>query len=206
MVDSLDQSVKTQFAKIFVPSDWRLFKDIAEINFSEAAFLKKSSFNVASNMRLLVRNSRKRLLIGIGAEFLVKAIYLKTGYCINKPQDPRATVKLPFTLVDAAECPLKAHDTFTLDQLSGHFKQIIQLTNPRVVMDGLSIARIFRNKEGHVVTRKHKFDPSSYRTIEAALVEIYANAFQKQLKVRFSLEDNEKAAWCVLPSMQSHEA
>ncbi len=200
MIDSLDRSVKDQFAKIFSPSDWRLFRDMAEINFSEAAFLKKSSFNVASNMRLLVRNSRKRLLIGIGAEFLVKAIYLKAGYCINKPQDSRASLRLPFTLADAVECPLKAHDTFTLDQLSGQIKQIMPLTNPRVVMDGLCIARIFRNKEGHVVTRKHKFYPSSYRTIEAALVEIYASAFQKQLKVRFSLEDYEKAAWCVLPS------
>ena len=48
-----------------------------------------------------------------------------------------------------------------------------------------------------MVTREHKFDPTSYRMIEAALVELYADAFHKKLKVRFSLEDDEKAIWCI---------
>ena len=196
---SVEQSVKSQFAKVFSTSDWRLFKEMAEINLSEAAFLKKSSFNVARHMQLLIRNSRKRLLIGIGAELLLKAVYLKAGYCINKPQDNKAPVKLPFKQTEATQCPLKSDDTYTLDQLTGQLKKIVNLSKPQVVMDGLSIAKVFRNKEGHIVTHAHKFDPSSYRAIEAALIEIYARAFHERLTVRFSLESREEGAWRVAP-------
>jgi hypothetical protein len=45
---------------------------MAEFSFSEAAFLKKAdSKKVVDRNRLLVRNSRKRLLIGVGAELLL---------------------------------------------------------------------------------------------------------------------------------------
>lgn len=194
---SLEQSVKNQFARVFSPSDWHLFKAMAEINLSEAAFLRKSDFKVAESLQLLVRNSRKRLLIGIGTELLIKAVYLKAGYCINKPQDNKSAVKLPFKPAEAAQCPLKADDTFTLGQLIDQLKKVVQLPNPQVVLDGLSIAKVFRNKEGHVVTYAHRYDPSSYRAIETALVEIYANVFQQRVTVRFSFEAREKGAWRV---------
>lgn len=89
MMQSIEESVRSQFAKVFSNADWPLFKHMAEIYLTEAAFLKKASFKVPKNRKLLVRNSRKRLLIGIGAELLLKAIYLKAGYCINTPHRTR---------------------------------------------------------------------------------------------------------------------
>jgi hypothetical protein len=93
---SLEQSVKSQFAKVFSSSDWPLFKEIAEVSLMEAAYLRKLDFKkVPDNRKLLVRNSRKRLLIGVGAELLLKAVNLKNGYCINKP--PRGSgLAFPF--------------------------------------------------------------------------------------------------------------
>lgn len=196
---SLEQSVKSQFAKVFSPAGWRLFKEMADISFSEAALLKKSDFKVAERYRLLVRNSRKRLLIGIGAELLLKAVYLKEGYCINKPQDERSALRIPFTPREAAQVPLNAADTYTLAQLIAQLRRIIDLRKPEVVIEGLSIAKVFRNKEGHVVTGTHRFEPASFRAIEASLVELYAAAFREQLTVRFSFAAHEKGAWLVAP-------
>lgn len=197
---SLEQSVKDQFARVFASRDWRLFKEVAEINLAEAAMLKRSSFKgVPQNRQLLTRNARKRLLIGIGAELLVKAVYLKSGHGINRPRDAAAGPKLPFKLADAAQGQLDPNDTFTLAQLTDQLRKVVQLSKPDVVLDGLRIAKVFRNKEGHVVTRSHRFDPSSYRAIEASIVEIYACAFGEALTVRFSLAVGEEGAWRVAP-------
>jgi hypothetical protein len=195
MTPSLEQSVKNQFAKVFSHSDWQLFKETADHSFLEAAFLKKSDIaSVPANRRLLARNSRKRLLIGIGAELLLKAIYLKAGYCINKPSKG-CSLKIPFKPTEAAAAgvSLDAGDTFTLSQLIDHLNNIDGLKG--VATDGLKIAKVFRNKEGHVVTSQHAFVPESFRAIEKALVSLYDKAFHQCLSVRFSVAPNEKAAW-----------
>lgn len=197
---SLEQSVKDQFAKVFTSNDWGLFKEVAEINLAEAAMLKKSSFKgVEQKRQLLIRNTRKRLLIGIGSELLLKAVYLKTGHSINKPLSPGKDLNLPFKLAKDIQGQLNSNDTFTFNQLTDHLKNVLVLPNPDLVLNGLKIAKVFRNKEGHVVTSLHKYDPLSYRAIEAAFIEIYARAFDEKLTVRFSLEAGEKGVWCVAP-------
>ena len=195
-IPSLEQSVKSQFERVFPVSDWELFKEMAEASFSEAAFLKTSAFKkVADNKKLLARNSRKRLLIGVGAELLLKAVYLKTGYCINKPKVPKHTgPTFPFKLA-ATDVPLNKADTYMLDHLITGLPRIVTLQDLQVVTEGLRIAKVFRNKEGHVVTRTHKFESQSFRAIECALVALYADVFGQQLMVRFSFEPKEKAAW-----------
>src|ERR1700693_2359114 len=154
---SLEQSVKDQFEKVFSASDWGLFKEIAEASLSEAAFLKKSDFRVPGHRKLLARNSRKRLLIGIGVELLLKAIYLKGGYCINKPPKD-CGLKIPFkpAAAAAAGATLEAADTLTLGQLIDSLKNVVTLQKSAVVTSGLKIAKVFRNKEGHVVTRSRE--------------------------------------------------
>lgn len=116
-------------------------------------------------------------------------------------QDPKGPLKLPFKLaqVQAANAPLKASDTYTLDKLIGQLQKVVTLQNPHRVITGLKIAKVFRNKEGHVVTGEHKYDPPSYRAIEVALVELYAAAYGKKLTVRFSFAPKEKGAWTVAP-------
>ena len=92
---------------------------------------------------------------------------------------------------------LDPNDTFTLARLVDQLTKVVQLPNPELVLNGLRIAKVFRNKEGHVVTLSHKFVPSSFRAIEAALVELYAREFHETLTVRFSFAAEEKGAWRV---------
>jgi hypothetical protein len=63
------------------------------------------------------------------------------------------------------------------------------------VLQGLRIAKVFRNKEGHSVAPQHKFVSSNYRCIESALAQLYRRAFDERLKVRFSMAPNEKPSW-----------
>lgn len=196
---SLEQSVKSQFEKVFLNSDWKLFKEMAEASLSEAAFLKKSDFKrVSGDKQLLARNSRKRLLIGIGTELLLKSVYLKAGYCINKPKAPRpGAPKFPFKPSEARNVPLNGSETYSLNLLIESLEVIVNLQNQNgsVVNDGLKIAKVFRNKEGHVVTERHTFDPDNFRVIEKALCALYEVAFLERLTVRFSLKPRERAEW-----------
>jgi hypothetical protein len=195
-MSSIEQSIKAGYAKLFSASDWSLFKEFADSYLREAAYLKKKDLGVAEKLKLLARNSRKRMLIGIGTELLLKAAYLKNGYAINKPA-AKSTLVFPFTLksVATAKVKLTETETFMLNDLIEHFHQVIQLPHPGVVRKGLRIAKVFRNKEGHVVTSAHTFDQSNYRDIEASLTLIYRVAFGQTLTVRFSVAPNEKAAW-----------
>ena len=47
---SIEESVKRQFAKVFEVSDWRLFKQMAEIYLRQAAFLCKRDVKGPPNL------------------------------------------------------------------------------------------------------------------------------------------------------------
>jgi hypothetical protein len=193
---SIEQSVKAQFAKVFADSDWRLFKSVAESNLKEAAKLMTADMPIDASLKLLARNSRKRLLIGIGVELLLKAVYLKQGYLINKP--PKGSpLKFPFSVNDAAGIPLVADETFMLKDLIESLPKVVQLQAEGATLRGLRIAKVFRNKEGHVVTLKHLFDASNYTDIASSLSALYLASFGEKLSVRFSLAPYERAVWRV---------
>jgi hypothetical protein len=170
---STEQSIKAEYAKIFVASDWQLFKRMAEAQFREAAFLRKKDMHVNQVLKLLARNSRKRLLIGIGTELLLKAVYLRNGYCINKPES-KSSIAFPFTQQDAsrAATSLVAAETVMLGEMIDHLLQVVKLPDAPTVLKGLKVAKVFRNKERHVVTQTQKFNASDYRQIEASLVHL----------------------------------
>jgi hypothetical protein len=195
---NIEQSVKAQFAKVFQASDWQLFKGIAEANLREAAYLKTSDMPIERSLKLLARNSRKRLLIGIGVELLLKAIYLKQGYCINKPSRGSSLV-FPFSAKDAAGKELLDDQTVMLNDLIQHLPNVVHLRNKELTLKGLKIAKVFRNKEGHGVTCTHVFVASNYTDIASSLATLYQDAFGEKLSVRFSLAPNEAALWRVLP-------
>jgi hypothetical protein len=119
-------------------------------------------------LKLLARNAQKRLFIGIGVELLLKAVYLKEGYVINKPKERYSPLKLPFTRAQATGHQLAPADTYTLENLIGKLQTVLSaLQNDEIVIRGLRIAKVFRNKEGHSVTPAHLFEPSNYKDIEA---------------------------------------
>lgn len=198
-MQELEHATKAQFAKVFAVDDWPLFKEVAEFNFAEAATLKKSAFShVPDQRKLLMRNVRKRLLIGIGTELLVKAIYLKRGYGINRAKDKDGP-KPPYRLTEVDLPDLNPNDTFTLGTLLDHLKTVVQFEQPKVVTEGLTIARILRNKEGHVVTKSHGYDPTTYERVAAALVHVYSTVFAQDLEVTFSVGWGQKGIWDVAP-------
>ncbi len=194
---SVEQSVKAQYAKVFVVTDWELFKRTAEAQLKEAAYLKNADMHFEPKAKLRARNSRKRLLIGIGVELLLKAVYLKNGYYINKLKKDETAISFPFRLDEVASAALNEADTFPLSKLIDCVTQVVAFSDDQVVLKGLKIAKVFRNKEGHVVTCTHTFDDSNYRDIEAALAMLYKDAFNQTLNVRFSMEDDEQAVWRV---------
>ena len=199
-MSSIEESVKQQFMKVFAQSDWHLFKRMAEFYLRQAAFLRKRDLGVPNGLKLLARNSQKRLFIGVGIELLLKAIYLKNGYVINRLGKPAsATLRLPFTFAQATGWRLLEDKTFMLSELIDPLKKVIQLDNSRAVLRGLKIAKVFRNKEGHTVTSQHAFNASNYRDIESALSELYRHAFTEMITVRFSLAPNEKPLWRIMP-------
>ena len=71
---TVEQTVKADFARVFVQADWDLFKAMAEFHLERAARLKKTDMKyVPRRWRLLARNAQKRLFIGIGTKLLLKA-------------------------------------------------------------------------------------------------------------------------------------
>jgi hypothetical protein len=190
----IEQSVKSQFAKVFVAPDWLLFKKMAEANLREAATLLKADMSIESSLKLLARNARKRLLIGVGVELLLKAIYLKQGYAINRPKD--SPLKFPFLAKDAKGVQLFEDKTVMLNELIEKLPIIVApLQNKASTLKGLRIAKVFRNKEGHGVTSTHVFDPTNYTDIASSLVDLYRDAFGEKLSVQFSLAPDERAVW-----------
>src|SRR6266496_2383828 len=133
---NIEQAVKSQFAKVFASSDWSLFKKVAESNLQEAARLLKADMPIESSLKLLARNARKRLLIGVGVELLLKGVYLHRGYMINKP--PRGNkLRFPFSAQEAAGTQLVADHTFMLNDLIENLPTIVQLRDKNPVLKGL---------------------------------------------------------------------
>ncbi|MGC1372073.1 MAG: hypothetical protein WA824_08045, partial [Candidatus Sulfotelmatobacter sp.] len=155
-------------------------------------------------LRLLARNCQKRLFIGIAGELLLKAVYLHAGFCINKPADPNGTsLKLPFTPAQWQSSGelLSEDESFTLGQVIDHIKDVVPLGGDQAaVLEGLNVAKVYRNKEGHIVARKHDYLPSDYRKIESALTLLYRHSFDEVLELHFSIAANEKAVFRISPA------
>jgi hypothetical protein len=196
---TVEQTIKAQFARVFLKADAPLFKRMAEFHFERAVFLRSADMKrIASDWRLLARNSEKRLLIGIGTELLLKSLYLRHGFSINKPEKGAAGAPaFPFTFGQAHAFPQAPDETYMLNVLIQQLHKVPAVGALGPLERGLLIAKVFRNKEGHGVVSTHHFDAQNYRDIETALVGIFHRGFGETLQVRFSLETSEKGVWRV---------
>jgi hypothetical protein len=199
---SVEKNVKQQFAKIFEKSDWTLFKGIAESYLEQAARLRKKDLRRApQNLRLLARNCQKRLFIGIAVELLLKAAYLHQGYCINVLADGHGPLDWPYTAeqVKTRGFALNPDRTQELNECIQKFTDaVVKLGDQReAVLEGLRMAKVYRNKEGHIVAPKHDYVPSDYHKIESALILFYREAFSEALELRFSLAPKQKSIFRV---------
>lgn len=187
------KEIEQQLARQFVATDWPLFKRMADANLSEAAHLRKRDMRVTSVSPLLARNVRKRLLIGLGTELLLKALFLKSGYAINLSIGKGAK-PFPTKFQDVVDVPLLSK-TATFDQCLTHLDDVLALQEEQQATEGLKIAKVFRNKEAHSVIDKHPFDAETYRMIELSLVAVYRHGFSEELVVTIAMTKGDKAVW-----------
>jgi hypothetical protein len=195
---TVEQEIKQQFARLFVAQDASLFKRMADYYYERAAFLRNADIEISQSLKLLARNCQKRLFIGIGTELLLKAIYLSRGFSINKIEKGQpGAPPFPFTFQQVAGFKQANDLTYMLNELIQKLNKLLAPASLHSVTRGLQIAKVFRNKEGHVVLPTHNFDSSNYRDVEGALVTLYSLCFKETLVVRFSVASGEKADWTI---------
>lgn len=192
-MSGIEPGIKAQYKKFFESDDWLPFVRIAEYYLRTAVELKVNDIDTEyESNRLLIRNVQKRLFIGIGCELLLKAFYLRNGFGINTPKQ----VKWHLYKIDQINRSDYAEDrTYSFNFLLDHLKNGPRLNDLQTIEDGFRIAKVFRNKEGHVAVFKHQFDAQNYSDIEKALRCFYREAFSKSLNIRFSMEPYEKGVF-----------
>lgn len=198
MTKSTERKIKNQYAIFFEKEDWSIFKDAADYYFETAAkIMKKDILYGSKDLKLLRRNVTKRLFIGIGCELLLKAVYLKNGFCINKPKKPTKRSEL-FKIVNINKNDFKDDDTFSLNQL---IEKLFTVNNfgedKNIIKKGLNISKVFRNKESHSAVLWHDYNAQNYRDVEKSLICIYKNSFNEELKLTFSVHNKEKAIFLI---------
>jgi len=62
----------------------------------------------------------------------------------------------------------------------------------REITEGLKIAKVFRNKEAHVITNSHEYNESDYTKIEKCIIKSYKEWFSEEIDFNISFEKNEK--------------
>lgn len=193
---SIEQEIREQFSRYFAQEDWWLFKRMAEYYLKEAVSLRTRDVDIEKELKLLARNIQKRLFIGIGCELLLKSLYLKNGFAINLVKDKKRQMKnFPFPVGSVNENDFHKDNTHTFNDLLGNLHKVFSFSDISKIRKGLKIAKVFRNKEGHVVLARHKFDRRNYTDIEIALANLYKEGFSEDLRIKFSLETNEKPVW-----------
>ena len=194
---SLESEIKRQYARFFEKGDWAQLKSVAELYLETAAKLKTKNL-LPRHLLLLFRNIQKRLFLGIACELLLKSYYLKEGFCINKPKHRRQIHgSFPYKLGNVNRDDFEIDDTFTLDQLINGLEAIHHFNDHQTLLRGLKIAKVFRNKEGHVATFWHDFDHQNYIDVAKSLIILYSEGFNERLRLRISVTRNEKAEFQV---------
>lgn len=194
-----EKDIKSQFERFFIQSDWRQFKLVAEYYLKKAAFIKNKDIDKEFVHQLLIRNIQKRLSIGIACELILKALYLKKGFCINFPKNSRRYNKFPYKFENVDKSDFRIDRTYSLYDLITNLGKIDNIISIKQIKIGLQTARIYRNKEGHVVTLFHDYNRKNYDDIEKALKYLYVECFNEKLQIKFSLEANEKAEFKITP-------
>lgn len=192
---NIKPEIKKQFSKVFLLSDWRSFKLMADYYFETSAKILKKDIGIADPYKLMGRNIQKRLFIGIGTELLLKSLFLKNNYCINRVKKNKSPdLKVPIIYTDILDKEiLNPADTFTLNTLIENISKVIISDNLQKLLKGLKIAKVFRNKEGHVVVLWHIADRQNYTDIEDSIIEIYNKGFNQKLNYKISFLEDEIA-------------
>jgi hypothetical protein len=193
-MSDIEPRIKTQYAKFFQVGDWKVFKQLADHYLKVAAHLKKSDFDPEESNQLWFRNVQKRLFIGIGCELLLKSRYLHQGYGINTPKEGSWGL---YRIRDVNPADYDNAITFSMNWLLDQLKNGPRFVQQDVIERGFRIAKVFRNKEGHVAVYRHEYDSQNFTDIESALKEFYREAFKQTLDIRISFGMDEEGRFCI---------
>jgi hypothetical protein len=196
----IEQEIKNQYAKFFEESDWNTFKGAAEYYLENAVRLLTSDIKYeAESLKLLRRNVQKRLFIGIACELLLKSLYLKNGYCINKPKrDRKISRRYPYRFSKIKRNDFDITNTFTFNNLMERVYNIFDFGPDKSTVDkAFRIAKVFRNKEGHIAVLRHHYQAQNYSDIEAGLTAFYKAVFSEDLRIKFSVGKGEGAKFSI---------
>jgi len=103
-------------------------------------------------------------------------------------------MKYPYRFSEINKADFDITDTFAFNNLMEGLYKILNFGADALTVDkAFRIAKVFRNKEGHVAVRCHKYVPQNYRDIEAGLTAFYKTVFSENLRINFSVGNGEKA-------------
>jgi hypothetical protein len=190
-MSNIEPRIKAQYAKFFQADDWTVFRQLAEHYLEVAVHLKMKDIVADEAYKLWLRNVQKRLFIGVGCELLLKSHYLHQGYGINTPKR-----KQPWHLYRIQDVNPNDYDsgnTYSMNFLLDQLENGPCFAQQAAIECGFRIAKVFRNKEGHIAVYWHNYDPQNYTDIEVALKAFYREALGEVLDVQFSFEGNEPA-------------
>lgn len=86
-------------------------------------------------------------------------------------------------------------DTFSFNDLLSNLNKISELNNWNSIQKGLRTLKVFRNKEGHTVTTKHKFEQATYDDIEVGVTQMYKDGFSQNIEFKISMKPNERGVF-----------
>ncbi len=187
-MSSVESKIKNQYSKFFQTDDCSVFKQMAEYYLESAVHLKKKDINQEKAYKLWIRNVQKRLFIGLACELLLKSHFLKHGYGINVPKSGSWHL---YKIQNVLRSAYREDNTFSMNFLLDQLKNGPKFVAQQSIEKGFRIAKVFRNKEGHVAVYWHKFDDQNYTDIETSLVLFYKEAFTQNLSIRFSFKSGE---------------
>jgi hypothetical protein len=193
-VSNIEPKIKAQYARFFQSGDWQVFKQLAEQYLDTAVHLRKKHIQASGETKLWFRNAQKRLFIGVGCELLLKSHYLKNGYGINTPREGKWHL---YRIQNVDTGNYDVGRTYTLGWLLDQLKNGPCLQQRSTIEQGFRIAKVFRNKEGHIAVYWHHFEAQNYTDTETALVAFYQEAFSQVLDIQISFERDEPAQFSI---------
>lgn len=159
------ESVERLYCKVYGKEDYKLFKKNAEKFFSlfrEYSSTNKTTSLTKKGLKKFIRDELiSRIFLGIGCELLVKSVYLKKGYLINRVLNKPENKVFPYRMKVITIENIDSGNTEFFRKLNSNLHKLmpkrVKLHDyNRLIKKGLEIARIWRNKDTHIGGGYHR--------------------------------------------------
>ena len=118
-----------------------------------------------SNKEIMFKNRCSRVFLGIAIELMIKTVYLKRGYSINKHNKPNTQQLIKLREVEDLYLITKTHSLHFLIKNLNKVLPEHKYNFEQDIRKGLELARIWRNVNTHTMTGGHIQWVGDYRSI-----------------------------------------